>query len=323
MHIIGTGAAVPKRVITNEDITKVGDTSDEWITSRTGIKERRMLSGEALQDLAKDAAREALDAANIAAADLDLIIVATFTPTNFTPNTACYLKSTMGAGKAVAFDINSACSGFAYSLWVAQSIMAVHGYKNALIIGADALSIVTNWDDRSTFVLFGDGAGAAVLCGEDEASRGEILASTVHNFDDEGHSLFVTGINNGTPFYKPGTSEKSIVTMDGKTVFRFATVVCVDIMRELAEKAKVTLDEVSYFVLHQANGRIIDHVAGKLKLPIERFFKNVDKYGNTSAASVPIALHQMMQECRPKTGELVMLAAFGGGLTAGGAVFRV
>ncbi|GHV19064.1 3-oxoacyl-[acyl-carrier-protein] synthase 3 [Clostridia bacterium] len=320
LGIIGTGAKQPKLVVTNDDLTKIGDTNDEWIRTRTGICERRILTDDTLEDLAIAASKEALASSGKAAEDIDLIVVATFTPTNFTPNMACFLKKELGAKNAVAFDLNSACSGFVYSVWVAKNIMDAQGLKNALIVGSDALSKVTNWDDRSTFVLFGDGAGAAIMSAVD---AGGILAMEVKNYDDDGASLGVNGLDVGTPFFESDKYEKSVTRMEGAAVFRFATAACAEIMEKLAAKAGKKLSEIQHFVPHQANGRIVDHVAAKLGIPIERFFKNMDKYGNTSAASVPMAMHEMFVARKPKKGDLVMAMAFGGGLTAGGFLFEI
>lgn len=322
IKIMGTGSAAASRVVTNNDLAAIGETSDEWIQTRTGISERRMLAeGETLEGLAERASLDALTGSGLAASELDLIIVGTFTPTNFTPNTASTLKKKLGAERAIAFDLNAACSGFVYAVWVMESLMKANGYKNALVVGAEALSTVTNWEDRSTFVLFGDGAGAAVFQAG-EGGKSGILASCVHSYDDVADSLIVTGIDVATPFNKK-EDEKSIIKMDGATVFKFATATCTAIIEELIEKAGITIEQVDYIVPHQANGRIVDYVAGKLGVPKEKFFKNMDRYGNTSAASVPIALHEMWEEKKPKAGEIVLVVAFGGGLTAGGFVMEV
>jgi len=320
IKLIGFGKTVPKLEIHNDEMAKIGDTNDEWIRTRTGISYRRILTGdETLEKLMEAASRQAIDEAKITPKDIDLIIVATFTPTNFTPNSACYVKRVLGAEKAIAFDINSACSGFVYAVWLAQNLMKAEGYKNALVLGGDALSKVTNWEDRSTFVLFGDGCGACVLSSSNKDSG--ILATHVKNYDDSG-SLWVTGMNYATPFEKH-EEPKPYTIMDGKNVFKFATSECVNVIKKLVEKANIKLSDVDYFVPHQANGRIIDHVSAKLEIPPEKFYKNVDKYGNTSAASVPMALAELFENVKPKKGQLVMCVAFGGGLTAGGFLFRV
>lgn len=317
--IVGTGSATPKLVIKNDDLAKIGDTNDEWIRTRTGILERRLLSGdEKVEDLALASVNEALNKAKVKGEEIDLIIVATFTPTNFTPNTACYIKRLIGAKNAVGFDINSACSGFVYGVWMAQGLMKANNYKNAIVIGAEGLSKVTNWEDRSTFVLFGDGAGAAVLQKNNEKG---ILSSVVHNFDDEG-DLWVTGMDYCHPFDKHEES-KPITKMNGGEVFKFATKAFEDILNELAEKANIKVSDIKYIVPHQANKRIIDFAAKKFDLPEDAFFVNIEKYGNTSAASVPLALNELYAEREVKKGDKIACIAFGGGLTAGGFLYEV
>jgi len=321
IKLSGFGRSVPKRAIHNNEMAEIGDTNDEWITTRTGISYRRILSkDETLNDLMVDASKTAISGANITPEEIDLIICATFTPTNFCPNAACHVKHQIGASKAVAFDINSACSGFIYAVWAAQNLMKAEGYKNALVIGGEALSKITNWDDRSTFVLFGDGCGAAVLQADNNSNG--ILAIEVQNHDDVGDSLWVTGINSATPF-EEHEEIKPHVIMDGKNVFKFATGVFVDMINTLCEKAKIAIENIDYFVPHQANARIIDYVANKMDIPLEKFFKNIDKYGNTSAGSVPIALAELMEEKKPPKGSIICSVAFGGGLTAAGVLFEV
>jgi len=333
IKISGFGKAVPKKTIHNNDLAKIGDTNDEWITSRTGISYRHIISGdESLSSLMVKASKKAIGQTNITSEEIDLIICATFTPTNICPNAACYVKRQIGASKAVAFDINSACSGFIYATWVAQNLMKAEGYKNALVIGGDALSKVTNWEDRSTFVLFGDGCGAVTLSYDNklpEERRGDILspaegilAIEVQNHDDVSGSLCVTGINTATPF-EPHEETKPHIIMNGKNVFKFATNAFADMIGTLCKKANIEINDIDYFVPHQANARIIDHVANKMDIPLEKFFKNIDKYGNTSAGSVPIALAELVEEKKPKKGSIICSVAFGGGLTAGGLLFEI
>jgi 3-oxoacyl-[acyl-carrier-protein] synthase III len=317
VQIVGTGMAVPDNIVTNDDLTKLVDTSDEWITTRTGIKERRISKGQSTTDLAFEAALQALSEAKLGPEELEMIIVATTTPDNFTPCVACMLQDRLAAEKAVAFDIAAACSGFIYGLKVGSQFLKTGEYKNVLVIGAEVLSKIINWEDRNTCVLFGDGAGATVLRIGNEPG---ILSVYTASDGAKGKFLKCKSLPLNNPYYHEDTEEMSFVAMDGKEVFRFAGPAIVDAVKKLLEESKLSLQDIKYIVPHQANIRIIKYAAGKLNLDESKFFINLDKYGNTSAASVPIALHEMKEQGLLEKGDKIMMVGFGGGLTWGGAV---
>lgn len=308
----GLGSGVPQRIVSNVELEAWGDTSDSWIRERTGIIQRRIVTDETSLSLSYEAALKAIKEADILPSEIDLIIVATIGPDMLVPSGACLLRQKLGAEKAVAFDLNAACSGFLYGTWVAKSLMESNQYKNALVVGVEILSKFTDWQDRGTFVLFGDGAGAAVL----QKSEGKgILACHVENYTDETNALVCHGVERENPFVEPNGKKQKIV-MDGRQVFRFATNAMIESIQAVLDKANKSIEDVTWFVPHQANKRIIDHAAAKLKVPVERFFCNIDLYGNTSAASVPIAFAQLKEEKQLNKGDLILLVAFGGGLTA-------
>jgi len=314
--IAGTGSYVPERILTNDELAKIVDTSDEWITSRTGIKERRIAAeGEFTSDMATKAAERALEQAGIAAADVELIIVATITPDTPTPATACYVQTNLGAYSAVAFDISAACSGFLYAMKLAKRLISDGAYKNALIIGAEKLSSVINWEDRNTCVLFGDGAGAAVLRRSEEG-EGRILATDMGTDGRHTALLDIKGGGSACPITKLNADEHlHTLSMQGREVFKLA----VNAMRTAAEaviaRAGLTPDDIKLVVPHQANLRIIDAIADRLAVPNEKVFVNLHKYGNTSAAAVAIALDEAHREGRFERGDNIILVVFGAGLT--------
>lgn len=318
--IIGTGKYVPEKILTNSDLEKMVDTNDEWIVSRTGIKERHIAApDQATSDLAYEAAIKALESAGMTGSDLDLIIVATITPDSSFPSTACILQDKLGAKGAAAFDLSAACSGFVYGLASATSFIQSGMYNNALVIGADCLSRITDYTDRNTSVLFGDGAGAVVV-GEVPEGRG--FKAFDLGAEGAGGSLLQM---EGGGSRLPATAEtvenkKHYINMNGREVFKFAVRVMGTATIEVLRKAGMERTDVDLFVPHQANIRIIQSAMQRLELPEEKVVVNVDKYANTSAASIPLALVEAAEEGRMKAGDTVLMVGFGGGLTWGASV---
>lgn len=321
VYIRGTGKHVPEKIVTNEDLAKIVDTSDEWITTRTGIKERRISSGENTSHMATYAAKLALDNAGLAAEELDCIIVATITPDMFTPSTACMVQSNLGATKAAAFDINAACTGFIYALNVATHLIKSGSYNHILVIGSETLSKIVDWKDRNTCVLFGDGAGAIVLSSSVEKGVGSTVIGAQ---GQKGEVLQSCALPVNNPFVKANNSliDNHYVLMEGREVFKFATGVMVDSIVEVLQKEGLNMEEIKYIVPHQANFRIIDYAAKKLAVDINKFYMNLDKYGNTSSASIPMALDEINRKGLLSKGDNVILVGFGGGLTFGAALVK-
>lgn len=311
--ILGVGKYCPDNVVTNFDLEKIVETSDEWIIKRTGIKERRLSEGEGTVEIAYKAALNALENSNCSKDDIDLIIVATTSPDKIMPSTACSVQGLLDCKNAAAFDISAACSGFVYSLIIADSLIKSAGKKRALIIGAEVLSKIVDWSDRSTCVLFGDGAGAMVI----EASNYNSIISTCFASDGKlgEKTLIAAEINLKTPFAKSESIEKRYIEMKGGEVFKFAVSILPEIVNDVLDKGNENLENIKYIVPHQANSRIIDEAARRLKVNREKFYVNVDKYGNTSAASIPIALSELSEKGLINKGDKIILAAFGGGLT--------
>jgi 3-oxoacyl-[acyl-carrier-protein] synthase-3 len=313
--IKGVGSYTPPHVLTNNDLSKIVETSDEWIRTRTGIRERRIAKEEATSDMAAKAAKEAMDHAGVSAKDIDLLIVASVTGDHPFPSTSCVTQHKLGLNKIPCFDLLAACSGFLYSLNTAKSIMLNGNYKRALIIGAEKLSGITDWDDRSTCVLFGDGAGAAVLELSEEEGVG-IIASDMGADGSEREILFVPAGGSDRP-----TSEKTLsdrehfIKMQGNQVFKKAVVAMGNSAKITLGKAGVTPDQISCVVPHQANIRIIEAISNRIGVGIDRFKINLDRFGNTSAASIPIALDEAIRNSRFKSGDYILLVAFGAGLT--------
>lgn len=311
IKIAGLGKAVPQMVLDNEKLSERVDTSHEWIKSRTGIEKRCIAVTETTEQLATSAALEAILAANIEASQLDLVIVATVSPDTTMPSTACLVARNIGANRATCFDITAACSGFVFASEVAVSMMAQGGYQNALVIGAEVLSKVVDWEDRSTCILFADGAGAAVYM-KDE--KNQILAiETGSNPKEADQITLPTGIGNHV-FYQV-EERKQVIQMVGRAVYVFATTEVPESIRRVLEKVQLTPEEIDHYILHQANSRIMDHVAQRLGVAKERFFKNLSQYGNTSAASIPMALYDAKALLKP--GDYIILSGFGAGLTWG------
>lgn len=303
--IRGMGYYVPDKVLTNFDLEKMVDTSDDWITTRTGIKERRIAGSESLTDMAYRASLEALESAQIDPQEIDTIILATLTPDLGFPASACLLQARLGANRAYAFDISAACSGFLYGLEIASSMLSSGRAKRVLLVGAEKLSQIVDWTDRSTCVLFGDGAGAVVLSSEGE---GELLASVMRSDGNYWEILYA--------------ERCGYIKMKGKELFKLAVRSMADVCEEVLQRAGVSTQDINLIVPHQANIRIMQALAEKLNVPMERVYSNIHKYGNTSAASIPIALCEAYKEGKLKRGDLVLLTAMGGGLTWGASLIR-
>ena len=306
----GTGRAVPAGVVTNDDLARRMDTSDEWITSRTGIKRRYRCAAEAHTDLCVRAARAALERAGVSPADIGACIVATVTPDTVVPSAACMLQRELGLPTDIpCFDLNAACTGFVYALHTMECLLNASPRRFGLVVGAEALSRIVDWTDRSTCILFGDGAGAAVVeCREGWPSIGAVLGS---RGDDE--LLRLPGL---------GTGEANFLSMEGTKVFKFAVEVVPACIDAVLEKAGMTAEDVDFFVFHQANARIIDLAVRKYRIPPEKYYKNIENYGNTAAASVPLVLSELEEQGRIGPGSRMLVVAFGGGLTWGGAMIE-
>ena len=311
-RIAGIGAYVPENLITNDDLAKIVDTNDEWIRTRTGIRERRISSGEGTRHLAAKAAERALAAAGVAPEELDIIILGTSSPDRNYPSDACSVQAAIGAVNAVAFDISAACAGFIFAMNIVEGFFKAGIYKMALIIGAETLSKVTDWSDRGTCVLFGDGAGAAVLKAEEtgiidmmmgaDGTKGDVLACTSRTVGN-----FLTGT-------KP---ELGFMTMDGQEVFKFAVRKVPESVMELLQRTGTKKEDIKYYVLHQANERIIEAAARRLKEPMEKFPMTIGQFGNTSTASIPLLLNDMIQKDMLKRGDKIIMSGFGAGMTWG------
>jgi 3-oxoacyl-[acyl-carrier-protein] synthase-3 len=322
--ILGTGSYTPKRVLTNDDIAKMVDTSDEWIRARSGIRERRIAGDDqATSDLAVSAGRIALDDAGVAASEIDLLVVATITPDYPMPSTACIVQHKLGVPSASAcFDVNAACSGFIYALDTACSMIASGRYHKALVIGAEKLSTVVDWRERGTCLLFGDGAGAAVVGASRKPGVG-LLGTRLGSLGEDTELLYIPAGGSRTPASAATVARRDhFIKMKGKEVFKLAVRVMEEAARDILEQHGVAANQIGLVIPHQANLRIIDAIAQYLELPVERFFVNVDRYGNTSAASIPIALDEARRAGRIKKDDLTLLVAFGAGLTYGSALIR-
>lgn len=311
-RIIGTGSAVPEQIVTNEDLSKIVETSDEWISSRSGIKERRVAKEETTTSLAILAGKRALENAGIASEEIEVIIVATCTPDCFFPNTACQVQDAIGAKHAVAFDLSAACSGFLFALSTAQAYIKGGIYQKALIIGAETMSKMIDWSNRSTCVLFGDGAGAAVVSAEETG-----VLELVQKSDGTGKGVLSCKARETRNLLNHESETKEYLYMEGQPVFKFAVKTVPECVEEVLKKAEVKKEEIRYYILHQANSRIIQSVAKRLKEPEEKFPMNLSLYGNTSAASIPILLDEMNRNGMLNQGDKLVLSGFGAGLTWG------
>jgi len=315
--IAGLGYALPEKILTNDNMSKIVDTSDEWITSRTGIKERRVSSdGEATSDLAFTASELALKNAGTSADEIDVILTATTTPDTLFPSIGCILQDRLNARNAVGFDLSAACSGFNFALSVASSFIAQGTYKTILVVGADTLTKYLDWNDRTTCVLFGDGAGAALLKASTDGSG--ILSNYLMSNGFDGKHLVMPGGGSRDPECRGGR----FIKMDGKEVFKFAVKALENTVRESLRMAGLSVSDIKLLIPHQANIRIIDHAVKKLGLPKEKVYVNLDRYGNTSAASIPIAMSEAYAGGKMKPKDIVALSGFGAGLTAGANIIR-
>ena len=321
--ILGTGAAVPKKLLTNADLAKIVETSDQWITDRTGIKERHIVSeGEKFSDLCTKAAEIALKRAHVKPEELDMILVGTISGDMVFPAASCFVQKNLGATRAAASDVGAACVGFLYGLHLADGLIQSDKAGNVLVIGGEILSRYVDWTDRSTCVLFGDGAGAVVL----QATKGDhgILGSRMKSNGNYADFICMPGGGSNFPASDPRTIEQKLpyIRMKGNETFKVAVKAMADVTADLLAEQGFTNEDIQLFIPHQANERIIDAVASRLKFPAERVYKNVERYGNTSSASIPIALDECVQAERVKTGDLVLLTAFGAGLVWGSVLLR-
>jgi 3-oxoacyl-[acyl-carrier-protein] synthase-3 len=320
--INGLGTAVPATVVTNDDLSKTLETSDEWIRERTGIRERRVARDESLVSLCETAARQAMAGAGVGPLDLDSIILGTVSPDRRMPGTSGDLQAALGATNAAAFDISAACPGFIYALTVAEGLIASGQTRTALVLGAEKLSTITDWEDRSTAVLFGDGAGAAVVQRAGADGRG-ILSTFIKSDGRLAPLLWIPGGGGANPISEKVLRERShYMKMAGREVFKAAVLAMAEATDEALRRACVTAEQIDLFVPHQANVRIIEATAKHAGIPMEKVMVNLDRYGNTSAASIPLALEQAIREGRVGPGALLLFVAFGAGFTWGSAVVR-
>ncbi|HEY0007354.1 MAG TPA: beta-ketoacyl-ACP synthase III [Tepidisphaeraceae bacterium] len=321
--IAGTGSFVPERRLTNADLSTMVDTNDEWLTQRTGSKERRIVrSDESTATLSSHAATNALHAAKMEAQSLDLIICCTITPEMLTPSTACFVAASLGLATTPAFDLSAACSGFIYGMETAAMFIQAGKYKNVMVIGAETLSRITDYKDRQSCILFGDGAGAVVMQASEEEGRG-LVYSSIHA-DGHGWEMLYCPPGSRHPIEETMVAgRKQFLQIRGREVYKFAVARFQEMIEDAIDKSGFTKEQVTLIVPHQVNQRIIDSAMDKLGLPIERAYVNIDKYGNTSAASIPIALDEAVKAGKLQKGDIAVLVAFGAGLTWANAVVRM
>ena len=316
-RIVGTGSYVPEQIVTNDDLAKIVETNDEWIRTRTGIRQRRIATSEGTSDLAAKAAERAIEQAGIKPEEIDLIILATSSQDYCFPSGACEVQGRVGAVNAVCYDLSAACTGFVFALNTAQAFIQSGVYRTALVVGSEVLSKLIDWKDRGTCVLFGDGAGAVVL----RADETGILGFQMHSDGTKGNVLTCGARSNGN-FLMNQKPELSYMTMDGQEVFKFAVKRVPEVISQLLEKTGTPIEEIRYFVLHQANYRIIESVAKRLKVGMEKFPANMEYYGNTSGASIPLLLDEMNRAGKLNPGDKIILSGFGGGLTWGATLIQ-
>lgn len=319
-RVVGTGSAVPERVLTNADLEGMVETTDEWISTRTGIRERRVAVDESTSEMAARAAKAALKSSGVSPKDIDLVVVGTCTPEMAFPSTACSVQAELGIRPgAAAFDVSAACSGFLYALDVADRYIRSGGAKKALVVGADRFSQIIDWKDRSTCVLFGDGAGAVVLSAE-KGARG-VLSSHIHSDGRHWDMLYCQAASRPSPFdtKEPGSP---FLTMNGNETFKIAVRTMGQAIKEVLEDTGIAPGDISLLIPHQANLRIINAIRERLGLPEERVYTNLDRFGNTSAGSIPLALDEAVSQGRVKEGDIVLFVSFGGGLTWASAAIK-
>ncbi len=322
VSIIGTGSYVPERVLSNADLEKMVETSDEWIRTRTGIRERRIAAdGEHTSDLAAKAALQAIENAGIAAEEIDLILVATVTPDMFFPSTACFVQQKIGARRAACFDVSAACSGFLYAMEIAQQFITSHTYNTILVIGAEKLSCIVDWTDRNTCVLFGDGAGAAIL--RHRGGSHGVVATHMGSDGAQADILYIPGGGCRNPLTAGNIDQRlNVIKMNGKETYKQAVNAMLNAANVALEAAGLSVSDLACIIPHQANIRIIEAIADRMKLPMDRFMVNLDRFGNTSAAAVAIALDEAHRTGRMKEGDYILLVVFGGGLTWASSVIQ-
>jgi len=322
VKFLGTGSYAPERVLTNFDFEKLVDTSDEWITTRTGIKERRVASqDESTSTLATEASRKALEAASVSPEEIDAIIVGTITPDTMFPATACYLQKNLGCREIPAFDVLAACSGFIYGCAIAKAMIESNSAKKILVVGAECLTKITNYQDRGSCILFGDGAGAAVLGESDDESR--IVTCNLYSaYDEEGMMVLPAGGS------RLPTSEETVknrlhyMKLKGRDIFRFAVIEMNNMLERELSTNGIGMDDVKYIIPHQVNMRILEAAAERFNISMDKIYTNLDRYGNTSAASIPLALDEAVRKGLIKRGDLILLVAFGGGKTWASSLVR-
>lgn len=322
VRIIGTGSKTPDKILSNHDLEKMVDTSDEWITARTGIRERRIAEeGVASSDMGYEASLKALEAANTDPNEIDAIIVGTVTPDYMMPSTGCLLQSRLGAKKAYGFDLAAGCSGFLYALHVGNGLIKSGTADKILVVGTETLSRIMDYEDRSTCILFGDGAGAVVLSRADEPG---IMSSCLNSDGDDWKLLYIPGGGSRIPASKESIENKDhYMKMNGRDVFKIAVKSMESATMQAIEEANIKPEDIDLLIPHQANFRILEAVRKRLDLPEDRLFSNLDKYGNTSAASVPLALDEAIKSGRAKKGDIILFTVFGGGFTWGATVVRL
>ncbi len=323
-EIKGTGMYVPEKILTNSDLEKMVDTSDEWIRERTGIKERRIAADDqAPSDLALESSKRALSAAGIDAKSLDMIIVCTSTPDVIFPSTACFLQKKLEAGNCAAYDVSAVCSGFVFGLSIAEQYIKSGRYQNILVVATEVNSRIVDWKDRSTCVIFGDGSGAMVLSKKESPEKTGVLST--HIYSDGGYSDLIQnpgGVGKERISQKALDENRFVIKMDGGPTFKLAVRRMTEVSLEALKFSGYSLDDVDWVVPHQANQRIIDAVGSKLKIPSEKVVANIQKYGNTSAASIPIAFNEWISNNKIKSGDLILMPVLGAGLTWGAALVK-
>ncbi|MHA8110269.1 beta-ketoacyl-ACP synthase III [Lactobacillaceae bacterium Melli_B4] len=321
--IMATAKAVPDKVVTNDDLAQIMDTSDEWISRRTGIKRRHVVTDETNTSLATNVAKQLLAKTHVSPEEIDFIIVATMSGDYMMPSTAAAVQGLIKADHALAFDISAACSGFSYGLDVMNSLLATHPNSTGILIGSEALSKMIDWQDRTTAVLFGDGAGGLIVTNRDTDINGEFLSSQLNTYGEDGDSLTMGHIANHSPFVSNDDESDLPLHMDGHRVFDFAIRKVPESIRLAVDQAHLKLSDVDFYILHQANQRIVKSVARKMKLPFDdRFPINIDEYGNTSAASEAILLAELVEDGKINRGDILAMSGFGGGLTTGTVVVK-
>lgn len=320
--ITGIGSYLPSKVLTNYDLERMVDTSDDWIIQRTGIKERRIVeNGQITSDLATHASLRAMEDAGVSPNDLDMIITSTITPDHIFPSTSCYIQQKIGASRASAFDILAACAGFIYALSVGESFVNSGAMKTVLVVGAECLSKITDYTDRTTCILFGDGAGAVVI--QKSSAKHEILSTSLAADGSQADVLIMPGGGAKNPASLESVQQRThYIQFKGKEVFKLAINNITNLITDTVNKNGLSLEDIDLIIPHQSNLRIIEATMEKLGLPMEKAVVNIDKYGNTSSASIPIAIDEARKEGRLSKGDIVMLVAFGGGLTWGSSIIR-